>query len=274
MEITLTPEQSSDLFYRAYGASAVAEAADFDLTASNRDIEYPVLHSGDMKSHTPGGPDKSENDDELETVEVIMRNLYDLIGFNDFEREDEAALADKVVAATPDKLGKAIDKSVFGTTFWPGGPFASAITTNVSDVDETPESWQAALDSITDAGYTPNLVLLTNQARKVLKEAYVVDANTNTLRDGNVTEIDGVPVRFKALKTGALSTNDICGMAGDFTVLKAVLKDTLEVNTYEAKSDLAARLKNKDYIYTGSRFGRTAVDEDAFTLLRYVDAGS
>lgn len=271
MQITLSPEDRAEVFAKAYGTSAVASAADFDLVSTNRDIVYRKLTSGFMKSHAPGGPDKSENADALTDLEVVLRNLYDLIGFEDFQAEDEPELVAQVQAKEPEKLAKSIDASVFGDEFW-DGPYNTAITTNTADVDETAASWQAAIDSITDAGYTPNLILLVNQARKVLKAAYVEDAQTNTLRDGNITEVDGVRVEFRNLKTGALADGDTVGIVGDFTQLAAVLKDELEVNTYEAASDLAARLKNKDYLFVGTRFGRTAADEDAFCLLNYAAA--
>lgn len=251
---------------KAAESSAVAASTNYAATSS-KDLAFvtynaePAIHdalSGTPKVATATG-----------TADVLMNTVYTAVEFVDWEAEAAPRVVAQVESKMPGVLAKALDRIVLGPTLGIANSKFVGFT-NSAVVDGTAATWDAAITSILDEGYDPNLIVVNKRFRSLFQAAYsdgVIGANALNVRGTDGIQIGGATVYFRDL--GPLATT-VVGYIGDFSQAAAAFSTAIEVNEFSHKTDYTLGLSDRDAAIALGRIGFNVADQDAFVRLAAV----
>lgn len=238
--ITLTPEQSAEIWSGAEYASAVLQLAQrVDLPGSGVSVD---IITGEPEAEWVG--ETNEKPVDRPTFGSKLMTPYTaavIVPFSNQFRRDKARLYAEVVRKLPQALGKKLDQTVFGGGAAPGSNFdtlASAATVGIAG--KTYNGLIAADQAIATGGGQLNGWALSPQARGLLLGA--VDGNgrplfiNNVQTDGAVPALLGAPVYttkgvYLADYDGAGSgTDNQLGFAGDWTSAHVGIVENIQLS--------------------------------------------
>jgi len=225
--ITLTPEQSAEIWSSAEYASAALQLAQrVDLPGAGVSVD---IITGEPEAEWVG--ETNEKPVDRPTFSSKLMTPYTMaviVPFSNQFRRDKARLYAEVVRKLPQALAKKLDQTIFGGGAAPGSNFdtlAGAATVGIAG--KTYKGLVAADQAIATGGGQLNGWALSPQARGLLLGAE--DGNgrplfiNNIQTDGAVPALLGAPVYttkgvFLADYNGATAgTDNQLGFAGDWT---------------------------------------------------------
>lgn len=225
--ITLTPEQSAEIWSGAEYASAALQLAQrVDLPGSGLSVD---IITGEPEAEWVG--ETNEKPVDRPTFSSKLMTPYTMaviVPFSNQFRRDKARLYAEVVRKLPQALAKKLDKTIFGGAAAPGSNFdtlAGAATVGIAG--DTYDGLVAADQAVATGGGTLNGWALSPQARGLLLGSKDADGRpifiNNVQTDGAVPALLGAPVYqtqgvFLADYNGATAgTDNQLGFAGDWT---------------------------------------------------------
>lgn len=225
--ITLTPEQSAEIWSSAEYASAALQIAQrVDLPGSGISVD---IITGEPEAEWVG--ETNEKPVDRPTFSSKLMTPYTMaviVPFSNQFRRDKARLYAEVVRKLPQALAKKLDKTIFGGAAAPGSNFdtlAGAPTVGIGG--KTYKGLVAADQAIAAGGGTLSGWALSPQARGLLLGAEDTTGRPlfidNVRTDGSVPALLGAPVYstqgvYLADYNGATSgTDNQLGFAGDWS---------------------------------------------------------
>lgn len=225
--ITLTPEQSAEIWSSAeYTSAALQLAQRVDLPGSGVSVD---IITGEPEAEWVG--ETNEKPVDRPTFSSKLMTPYTMaviVPFSNQFRRDKARLYAEIVRKLPQALAKKLDKTIFGGAAAPGSNFdtlAGAATVGIGG--KTYKGLVAADQAIATGGGTLNGWALSPQARGLLLGAEDSTGRplfiNNVQTDGAVPALLGSPVYqtqgvYLADYNGATAgTDNQLGFAGDWT---------------------------------------------------------
>lgn len=225
--ITLTPEQSAEIWSGAEYASAALQLAQrVDLPGAGVSVD---IITGEPEAEWVG--ETNEKPVDRPTFSSKLMTPYTMaviVPFSNQFRRDKARLYAEVVRKLPQALAKKLDKTIFGGAAAPGSNFdtlAGAATVGIAG--KTYKGLVAADQAIATGGGTLNGWALSPQARGLLLGAEDTTGRplfiNNVQTDGAVPALLGSPVYntqgvFLNDYNGATAgTDNQLGFAGDWS---------------------------------------------------------
>lgn len=238
--ITLTPEQSAEIWSGAEYASAVLQLAQrVDLPGSGMSVD---IITGEPEAEWVG--ETNEKPVDRPTFGSKLMTPYTaavIVPFSNQFRRDKARLYAEVVRKLPQALGKKLDQTVFGGGAAPGSNFdtlAGAPTIGIAG--KTYKGLVAADQAIATGGGQLNGWALSPQARGLLLGAE--DGNgrplfiNNIQTDGAVPALLGAPVYttkgvYLSDYNGATAgTDNQLGFAGDWSSAHVGIVENIQLS--------------------------------------------
>lgn len=225
--ITLTPEQSAEIWSGAEYASAALQLAQrVDLPGSGLSVD---IITGEPEAEWVGETDEKPVDRPTFSSKLMTPyTMAVIVPFSNQFRRDKARLYTEVVRKLPQALAKKLDKTIFGGAAAPGSNFdtlAGAATVGIAG--DTYDGLVAADQAVATGGGTLNGWALSPQARGLLLGSKDADGRpifiNNVQTDGAVPALLGAPVYqtqgvYLADYDGAgAGTDNQLGFAGDWT---------------------------------------------------------
>ena len=265
MNIDLLPGQITDIFSKANKASAIAQLSNNESLLSPKDYLIHDFNGTPAKFHGKDsvGP-KVETDDTLTETEIKVRTLYKLSSFADVDWDDAVGkrLIEQVIEKIPGIIAETYDQAAFGPAVVEGSP-SVGFTRPSLEVDETPDSWVAALDSV-GAGYSPNGWILDHSFKSALRKAALVGTVTNPLgidiQDG--FNVAGAPAYFRDLAGNR-------GVVGDFRQAVVATYSDISVEIHFPQDSWELRKANRIGVYVGLRTGFGVSNQNAFQAVTH-----
>lgn len=258
LELNLPDSVVAEVFSKARKASAIVQLSrKLELLSPLASTVFS-FDGDDAKFHGANDPDKSEGDDTMTQVRIIMETLYKIIPFHDFQWDDATgkALINQVIDMLPGIIAESYDKSAFGPAALATSPFPG-FTKAAVQVDGTADSWLDAIAGVENGEATG--AILDNRFKGALRKAAVEGSVINPLgvaiADG--FSVAGVPVYFRDLGGNR-------GVIGDFSKAVAATYAGLESQIFSPQTDSRLRRANKYEVYTGIRTGFAVLDQAAF----------
>jgi len=225
--ITLTPEQSAEIWSGAEYASAALQLSQrVDLPGSGLSVD---IITGEPEAEWVG--ETNEKPVDRPTFSSKLMTPYTMaviVPFSNQFRRDKARLYAEVVRKLPQALALKLDKTIFGGAAAPGSNFdtlAGAATVGIAG--KTYKGLVAADQAIATGGGTLNGWALSPQARGLLLGAEDTTGRplfiNNVQTDGAVPALLGAPVYntkgvFMTDYNGATAgTDNQLGFAGDWS---------------------------------------------------------
>lgn len=225
--ITLTPEQSAEIWSSAEYASAALQLAQrVDLPGSGVSVD---IITGEPEAEWVG--ETNEKPVDRPTFSSKLMTPYTMaviVPFSNQFRRDKARLYAEIVRKLPQALAKKLDKTIFGGAAAPGSNFdtlAGAATVGIAG--KTYKGLVAADQAIATGGGTLNGWALSPQARGLLLGAEDTTGRplfiNNVQTDGAVPALLGAPVYTTAgvymvdYNGATAGTDNQLGFAGDWT---------------------------------------------------------
>lgn len=238
--ITLTPEQSAEIWSGAEYTSAVLQLAQrVDLPGSGVSVD---IITGEPEAEWVG--ETNEKPVDRPTFGSKLMTPYTaavIVPFSNQFRRDKARLYAEVVRKLPQALAKKLDQTVFGGSAAPGSNFdtlAGAATVGISG--ETYDGLVAADQAIATGGGVLNGWALSPQARGLLLGSKDADGRpifiNNVQTDGAVPALLGAPVYqtkgvYLADYDGAGSGTDAqLGFAGDWSSAHVGIVENIQLS--------------------------------------------
>lgn len=225
--ITLTPEQSAEVWSGAEYASAALQLAQrVDLPGSGLSVD---IITGEPEAQWVGETELKPVDRPTFGSKLMTPyTVAVIVPFSNQFRRDKARLYAEVVRKLPQALGKKLDDTVFGRAAAPGSNFdtlAGAATVGISG--KTYKGLVAADQAVATGGGQLNGWALSPQARGLLLGAEDTTGRplfiNNVQTDGAVPALLGAPVYtsravYMSDYNGATAgTDNQLGFAGDWT---------------------------------------------------------
>ena len=221
--ITLTPEQTSEIWSAAEYASAVMQLAQkVDLPGSG--VSVPII------TGEPEAEWVSETDEKPVSRPTFADKLMTpytaavIVPFSNQFRRDKAALYNEIVSKLPQALARKFDATVFGAASGaPGSNFDTlGGAASVGIAGDTYAGLVAADQAVAAGGGILNGWALSPQARGLLLGAVDADGRplfTGSAADGSVPRLLGAPtaVTKGVYAPGAGEGAARLGFAGDWT---------------------------------------------------------
>lgn len=225
--ITLTPEQSEEIWSAAeYSSAALQLAQRVDLPGSGVSVD---IITGEPEAEWVG--ETNEKAVKRPTFSSKLMTPYTMaviVPFSNQFRRDKARLYAEIVRKLPQALAKKLDKTIFGGATVPGSNFDSlTAAATVGIAGKTYKGLVAADQAIATGGGSLNGWALSPQARGLLLGAEDTTGRplfiNNVQTDGAVPALLGSPVYttqgvYMADYNGATAgTDNQLGFAGDWT---------------------------------------------------------
>lgn len=196
--ITLTPEQSAEIWSNAEYASAVLQLANrVDLPGSGLSVD---IITGEPEAEWVG--ETNEKPIDRPTFGSKLMTPYTaavIVPFSNQFKRDKARLYAEIVRKLPQALGRKLDSTVFGGGTAPGSNFDTlAGAASIGIAGDTYDGLVAADQAIATGGGTLNGWALSPQARGLLLGSKDADGRpifiNNVQTEGSVPALLGAPV--------------------------------------------------------------------------------
>ena len=238
----------------------VSPLSDTVFTTVLGDTEWGTHAFGDEQ-------DKQVSDTDATKVSVTMHNVYHAEYFDARQYgNDPQAVAAEAIARFQADVASAIDKYTFGVLDSAANP---GFTGTPAEIDGTAESFLAAEDALSDAGYAPNATVLYNQAKSLVRSVLNEDTNRSAaavaLNDG--ITIGSTSAWFRRIATGALTDGQELGVVLDTNFVKIFVSGPTKVVVVTEDTDSTLSNKNAMYAKVEFRIGVAIVQDAAVPLV-------
>jgi HK97 family phage major capsid protein len=238
--ITLTPEQSQEIWSAAeYASSVLRLAQPVDLPGSGLSVE---IITGEPEAEWVG--ETNEKPVDRPTFSSKLMTPYTMsviVPFSNQFKRDKARLYNEVVRKLPQALAKKLDSTIFGGGAAPGSNFDTlAGAASIGVAGDTYDGLVAADQAIATGGGTLNGWALSPQARGLLLGSKDADGRpifiNNVQTDGAVPALLGAPVFqtqgvYLADYNGATAgTDSQLGFAGDWTSAHVGIVENIQLD--------------------------------------------
>jgi len=238
--ITLTPEQSQEIWSSAEYASSVLQLANrVDLPGSGLSVD---IITGEPTAQWVGETNlKPVSRPTFSSKLMTPYTAAVIVPFSNQFKRDKAALYNEIVRKLPQALAKKLDQTVFGNGATPGSNFDTLSgAASIGIAGDTYDGLVAADQAIATGGGTLSGWALSPQARGLLLGSKDADGRpifiNNVQTDGAVPALLGAPVYqtqgvYLADYNGATAgTDNQLGFAGDWSSAHVGIVENIQLS--------------------------------------------